>query len=293
MGRGKKTMIKAEFMTVTPAMAKEWLKKNVSNRALSQKTVNKYAEDIKNNRWTLNGETIQFNVKGELKNGQHRLNGIVLANIPVQILVVTGIEDERAFETIDQGLARGAHTVMQLRGIPNAKRMQSLAKNLLAWDKTEDKGSFALTGKTFSNMEIVNYFDEHRDEIEFVYELFQDAQILRTCKAYSAVFVALILCFRADPDKTYTFMEKFKTGANLTENSPILLLRNKLTHVTVKDGGRRWALEVMALIIKAFNSYAAGKTQRQLRWNNEVEKFPIPLKKVRFLKEVQQQWKMS
>lgn len=284
-------MIKAEFILVTPEMAKEFLKRNVSNRVLSTKTVNKYAEDLKNNRWILNGEPIQFNKKGELKNGQHRLHAIVLTGIAVTILVVTGIEDERAFETIDQGLARGAHTVLQLRGIPNAKRVQSFAKQLMTWDKTEDKGNFSLMGgKTFSNMEIVDYYEEHSEEITFVYDLFQDAQILRTCKAYSAVFVALILCFRADPDKTLDFMEKFKTGANLSENSPILLLRNKLTHVTVKDGGRRWATEVMALIIKAFNNFAAGKKQRQLRWNSETEKFPIP--KISFLNEVKK-WKAN
>lgn len=284
-------MIKAEFITVTPEMAKQFLKKNICNRPLSTKTVAKYAEDLKNNRWILNGEPIQFNVKGELRNGQHRLNAIVLTGIAIQMLVVTGIEDERAFETIDQGLARGAHTVLALRGIRNAKRMQSLAKNLLLWDKTEDKSNFSLMAtKTFSNMEIVNYYEKHESEINFVYELFQDAQILRTCKTYAPVIVALILCFRADEEKAFDFMEKLKTGANLTENSPILLLRNKLTHVAVKEGGRRWATEVMALIIKAFNNFAAGKTQRQLRWNNELEKFPIP--KVSFLNEVKK-WKAN
>jgi hypothetical protein len=287
--------MRAEVIVITPEMAKKYLLRNVRNRKLSAKTVQKYAEDMRTGRWTLNGETIQFNTKGELQNGQHRLNAVILANVHLPFLVVTGIEDDRAFETIDQGLARGAHTVMQLKGIPNAKRKQSFAKNLLSWDMTEDKGNFSLSaGKIFSNTEIVDYYEKHSVEIDFVYELFQDAQILRTCKAYSAVFVALILCFRADPEKTYTFIEKFKTGANLSENSPILLLRNKLTNVTVKEGGRRWATEVMALIIKAFNNYAAGKTQRQLRWNMEVEKFPTPLKKVRFLREEQMElWKTN
>lgn len=286
--------MKAEVILITPEMAKEFLKKNVRNRKLSQKTVNKYADDMKKGRWTLNGETIQFNKKGELQNGQHRLNAIILANVSIMVLVVTDIEDERAFETIDQGLMRGAHTILQLRGVPNANRMVSISKKLLLWDQTEDKGNFSVSvRKSLSNGEIADYYEEHKEEIDLVYNIIKDATILRTSKSYSAVITALTLCFRYNPSEALSFIEKFKTGANLSENSPILLLRNKLTHVTTKDGGRRWEIEVMALIIKAFNDYAAGKTRRLLRWNIETEKFPIPLKKISFLREVQQQWKMN
>lgn len=285
--------MRAEVILITPEMAKKFLLKNVRNRKLSQKTVIKYAEEMKVGRWTLNGETIQFNTKGEMINGQHRLNAIILANVTLPFLVVFDIADDRAFETIDQGLGRGAHTILQLKGVQNATRMVSISKKLLLWDKTEDKGSFSIMGgRTISNNEIADYYEAHEEEINLIYDLIKDARILLVCKAYSAVFAALTLCFRYNPNDALVFIEKFKTGANLSENSPILLLRNKLQHVTTKDSGRRWEMEVMALIIKAFNDFAAGKSRRLLRWNLETEKFPTPLKKISFLNEVKK-WKAN
>jgi hypothetical protein len=286
--------MKAEVVEITPELAAELLKRNVKNRTLSPKKLKIYVEDMKNGKWVLNGETIQFNKKGELINGQHRLTAVILSGVTIFVLVVTGVEDERAFATIDQGLMRGAHTVLQLKGVKNAKRMESISKKLMLWDTAEHKENFTtLAGKSFSITAIAEYYEEHKEEIDFIYEQFKDAAILRTCKAYTGVFVALILCYRYSPKETLTFIEKFKTGANLSENNPILLLRNKLTHVTVKDTGRRWELEVMAMIIKSFNNFVTGKTSKLLRWNIENEKFPIPRKKIiEFNREVDQ-WKAN
>jgi len=273
--------MRAEVIEITPELAKDLLKRNVNNRSLSQKKLKIYVEDMKNGKWVLNGETIQFNKKGELINGQHRLTAVILSGVTIQVLIVTGVEDDRAFATIDQGLMRGAHTVLQLKGVKNAKRMESISKKLLIWDTTENKENFStLSGKSFSITTIAEYYEDHQEEIDFVYDQFKDAPILRTCKAFTGVFVALTICYRYNPKDTLTFIEKFKTGANLSENHPILLLRNKLTHRTVKETGRRWELEVMAMIIKSFNNYVSGKTSRLLRWNIENEKFPIPRKKI-------------
>ena len=86
-------MIESKVEHITPAIAREYLKKNTNNyRKLSRATMRSYAEDIKNGRWELNGETIVFDENGELKNGQHRLSGIVLANKPADILVVRGVK---------------------------------------------------------------------------------------------------------------------------------------------------------------------------------------------------------
>lgn len=286
--------MKAEIILITPEMANKYLKRNVKNRNLNMNHVKKLAQEIKSGRWVLNGVPIQFNDKGELINGQHRLNAIIVANIAIQLLVITGVSDPRAFDTIDQNsLVRGAHTILQLKGIPNATRMVSIAKKLMLWDQTEDKSAFTiLAGKALSTVEIADYYEEHQDDITFIYDLMKDAKILNVCKAYSAVFTALIICYRYNENDTFTFIEKFKTGAGLTENSPILLLREKLLHVNTKDSGRRWELEVMAMIIKSFNDHAAGRSRRLLRWNLENEKFPVPIKKISLINEVKQ-WKAN
>lgn len=87
-------MIKAEVETITPAKAREYLKKNTNNyRKMSRAAIRNYAEDIKNGRFELNGESIVFGESGILKDGQNRLAAIVMANKPIDVLVVRGVAD--------------------------------------------------------------------------------------------------------------------------------------------------------------------------------------------------------
>lgn len=108
-------MIESVVETITPAKAREYLKQNTNNyRRMSRSTVRSYAEDIKNGRWELNGETIVFGKNGILKDGQHRLAAIVLANKPVDILVVRGVENE--VDKIDIGKKRTDVDILNAEG---------------------------------------------------------------------------------------------------------------------------------------------------------------------------------
>lgn len=101
--------------TITPAKAKEYLKKNTNNyRKMSRSTIRSYAEDIKNGRWELNGETIIFGKDGVLKDGQHRLAAIVLAGKPADILVVRGVETDA--HKIDIGKVRTNVDILNAEG---------------------------------------------------------------------------------------------------------------------------------------------------------------------------------
>lgn len=86
--------MEAKIEQITPKTAAEYLKKNTDNyRKISRATVYKYASDMKSGRWQLNGEAIEFGADGTLKNGQHRLAAIVVADKPVTMLVVHGVDD--------------------------------------------------------------------------------------------------------------------------------------------------------------------------------------------------------
>ena len=107
--------IESAVETITPAKAREYLKKNTNNyRRMSRSTIRSYAEDIKNGRWELNGETIIFGKDGILKDGQHRLAAIVLAGKPADILVVRGIESGVA--KIDIGKKRTDTDILASEG---------------------------------------------------------------------------------------------------------------------------------------------------------------------------------
>lgn len=91
--------------SITPKKAAEWLKRNVANRPLSQRTVTNYATAMADRAWKLNGDSIRFNGSGDLIDGQHRLTGCVKAGVPFDSYVIRGL-DHDAFDTIDQGRRR-------------------------------------------------------------------------------------------------------------------------------------------------------------------------------------------
>lgn len=69
--------LQGKVETITPDMAREYLKSNSMNRPLNDRTVNLYAQEMRTGNWKLNGEAICFGKNGALLNGLHRLYAIV------------------------------------------------------------------------------------------------------------------------------------------------------------------------------------------------------------------------
>lgn len=80
--------MKTKIEVITPEMAMNWLEHhNFKNRTISQGTVDSYATDMKNGRWSLTHQGIAFNTEGQLIDGQHRLWAIVFANKNIEMMV--------------------------------------------------------------------------------------------------------------------------------------------------------------------------------------------------------------
>ncbi len=107
--------MKVQLETITPKKAAEWLKKNTTNRPLSQPWINRLAAIILDGKWQVNGDTVRFNGDGTLVDGQHRLHAVLVANKPVESYVVRDVPQE-AFDTIDQGHKRTNADVLARRG---------------------------------------------------------------------------------------------------------------------------------------------------------------------------------
>lgn len=100
---------------VTPEKATHYLKRNVDNyRKISRAKVALYAEEMKAGKWQLNGEAIMFDETGKLKNGQHRLAAVILAGIPVQMTIITGVADDVTI--YDNGQNRSTKQMAQASG---------------------------------------------------------------------------------------------------------------------------------------------------------------------------------
>jgi len=103
-------------MTVTPAMALNWLDyANSNNRRISDAHVQRLARDMKQGEWVLTHEGIAFDPSGVLLDGQHRLWAIVVADKSVEMHVWRGVTRE-ALMAIDCGKPRNLGDILRLSG---------------------------------------------------------------------------------------------------------------------------------------------------------------------------------
>lgn len=127
--------MKIEVKTITPEFAKDVLEnRNPRNREISDRLVNRFAREMRKGRWLTTHQGIAFDENDDLVDGQHRLQAVCVAGIPVKMLVATELPvgvtvaglEIRTMDVIDTGKART--TAQQLKmshGIPNANIVSS------------------------------------------------------------------------------------------------------------------------------------------------------------------------
>ena len=109
-------IMRTEIVKVTPSMAEHYLSKNVLNRNVSQRLVDKYAHDMENNNWELNHQGIAFYDDGSVADGQHRLLSIIKSKKTIQMMVTTGLKKPSAI-TIDVGRKRSMADGVHIGGL--------------------------------------------------------------------------------------------------------------------------------------------------------------------------------
>lgn len=101
---------------ITPEMAKEMLEKNI-NRKLNMNRVNQYVDDMKSDRWKLNGVPIIITDDGYLKDGQHRLNALIKADVSIPFVVIRYSKNfEIEANNYDIGMTRSVSDLRVLSG---------------------------------------------------------------------------------------------------------------------------------------------------------------------------------
>ena len=266
---------------ITPEIAAMYLAKNLNNRRLDMFHVRKLAKDMNEGNWAMNGDTIRFNNEGELIDGQHRLNAIIYSGKSMNMVVVEGIEDPNAFKTIDTNAKlRNVGQILGLQGIKNSNLVGSIARRLIAWERTADKSEFNMDTQTFryiSTPNIIDFVAENNEEIqEMIYRL-RNSLVMKRCGSGTALITALVLIRRFDSDKALEFVEILKSGYHNMEDSPVIKLRDRLL-TPPERRGNKWELEMKAMVIKAFNKYIHDKPAKHIRWIRDggtAEKFPI------------------
>lgn len=154
--------IETEFVKITPERATELLAANAVNRTIRPRLVASYAEDMREGLWRVTGEAIKVSRTGQLLDGQHRLSAIVEYGKPMEMLVVSGLED-RAQELMDQGAVRTAANALAMHGFQNATLTSSIARWLLLAGPPGDHLEQALKQQKASIARVVKTAQENPD----------------------------------------------------------------------------------------------------------------------------------
>lgn len=107
--------MKTTLETITPAKAIEYLETMPPyQRGVIKPSVRKMANDMKNGRWVATHQGIAFNQKGQLFDGQHRMNAVIMSGANIEMFVFRDVPED-AWHKTDIGRKRN---LTDITGIP-------------------------------------------------------------------------------------------------------------------------------------------------------------------------------
>lgn len=219
--------MKAEFMTITPELAKIWLDTSDGNprwagnaKKVDEKMVKKISDDIKEGNWSPGNNSIAFDEHGHLIDGHHRLSAVVMSGIPVKSLVVFDVP-KSGFQHIDENRSR---TVAQRTGIDS--RIVAVA-NVDFWTRTG-------ISRTCQSSEVISKWVQNHPLVFQAYSISQKGKIHGIAR--KAPVIHGILCAMecgVSESVLTTFTESVNSGFTESESqSAAIVLRNMLLEYT-------------------------------------------------------------
>lgn len=259
--------------TVTPDLAREWLKHNSHNRHLSEQRVFTLAEAMKRGEWRENGDAIRFSRTGVLLDGQHRLAAVVKSRVTIRMLVVENLPDDVQI-TIDTGKPRSFTNVLKLQGISDPNNVGSLARWIYRWET----GQIRSQNRPPSHNQLLYIVETNLTAMRYTLRIASGVR-LQVPVPKSIIGIAHWVFEGISAEDALEFFDRLRDGANLVDGSAVLALRQTLLREAASSGRRMRDTHALALFIKAWNAYRAGEPVSLLRWRAggaNPEAFPEP-----------------
>jgi hypothetical protein len=272
-----KYKVECDLEFITPDQAAIHL----SNRWREQRNVrtnhvSKLVTDILEGRFRVSPDCIVI-LKGQLANGQHRLQAVVESRRGQWFLVMKS-NDEELYKVIDSGLRRNVGDA--LIGLPYGRAFSSIARWVQAYwarlitQQTKDPHTAMLGRKTTRSMSqaaVIEYCEEHAailgEAAAFTNHLYEQTRILPLSMG-GALYV--IGKTTGHEEKAQAFLRQVyvEGGSHSAANE----LRNRLT----ANRGAKAKLPagyIFGITLKAFKSFCNGTRPSKLAWE-KGEPFP-------------------
>jgi hypothetical protein len=249
--------------TIDPQTAREMLATSAGNRSISKPRVDSLASAIAAGDWKPWASPIQFNTRGELINGHHRLTAVILANRAVQQCVVRHVPDD-TIEAIDLGRARTLGDVLSMP----TKHYVASANELAA---IVNKTALMLTGSPapLSPSAVTRYRQALGDDLVASAMRWRRRAKDGRLPSPSAVAAALMFVYRTNgSDKSLQFCEQVSESVGAAGDPAHTVARYLTTH-----GRSVSPFEVLSRIAGAHLAALAGRSlARSVRADEAAEK---------------------
>lgn len=252
--------MEAKVQVITPELAKEYLEKNINNyRSMSNGVVAAYAADMKTGNWKFNGDSIKFNKSGFLVDGQHRLQAIIRSGVSIQMMVITGIEDDIA--TFDIGKNRTAGQIAKAKNLPSGVTNNATigaVSMLLTWDRKS----------VVPKQKVIEILSEEPETWSDAYYACAKGADSAICRK-APIVLACYCLFKQNNnyDDVCSFFEVVNSGFQIcgVECSPAIVLRNYILGEKYKKefhtlNGRSL---LFSSTLSAFRDFKAGSQRRK------------------------------
>lgn len=261
--------METKIVTMTPEWASQILKQNTHNRPLSKQRVSLCAGLIAAGKWKVTHQGVAIDSNNVLQDGQHRLQAIVQAGVPVQIMMSTGC-DPSNFDVIDSGKKRTAADVLGLCGAKHSSKASAGIKGFLQYQRFPN---LVWTGLycTIDAADIRQFYKDNASTVEVVTAACTTAyRLFRQFNASAAISFGLVAAQSQQLGQALAFIELMGSGSGLGKHNPILSYRNFLAN----DRAKRSLQLYLATNIKFFNRWQLGESVKYFRL---PEPTPMPV----------------
>ena len=242
--------MKTELVRVTPAMAKNMLGNNLVNRNLSERRVTELSKVILDNDWQVNHQGIAFYDDGTLADGQHRLSAVVRADVPVYMMVTTGLSKEVAM-TIDSGRRRNLIDGIKISGAA-------------PWMEAKHIGLVPIITypRRLTDMQKVDFLMVMKPHVEFAAQCFISNRRHLTSSIVHAA-IAMAHYHGVDEVKLIRFAEVFLNGIMGDANEKVIIICREY-FLNNTNGGEVDKHEKFLKMQRAIQAYANDESVKRL-----------------------------
>ena len=256
-----KPTTRIELVNVTPELARYWLDQNRSNRRIRRQIFKAYARDMAAGAWKLTAEPIKLASDGTLLDGQHRLQAVIDAGIPVSMFVAYDVPTD-AQPAMDSGAKRTAADALTFHGASNASLVAAAARIAVGVAYSPD--TFA--GYQPTHSEIVAWVDDHPGIFDAATFISNISNRIKGCRPSMAAYTLLMLS-DIDAEQAYLFWGAVAEQVGDYPGDPVVALARRFSEA-YRERERLTAPAQLSMIYRAWNHRRGNKPMRIVRVNS-------------------------